>query len=75
MTKPVPDTPRPELNLSCNSVLGVFAAVDLYGQCVQVTIVTGDRAPAGFSSRRTPSAESLIDESMLGKHSFPLLHI
>ena len=48
-------------------IVGVFAAFDLYGQCVQVTIVSEDRTNADFALCRTPSSESLIDESMLGE--------
>jgi hypothetical protein len=47
-------------------VAGVFATFDLYGQCVQVNIVSEDRTNAEFALCRTPSSESLIDESMLG---------
>ena len=50
----------------CIFFAGVFAAFDLYGQCVQVSIVSEDRADADFA-RRTSSMESLIDESMLGQ--------
>ncbi|CAB4005063.1 Hypothetical predicted protein, partial [Paramuricea clavata] len=47
---------------------GVFATFDLYGQCVQVSIISEDRAGALC---RSSSVESLIDESMLDlKYTF-----